>query len=253
MAEGEYLGEMMMMMMMWLHSQMLYHYFLTQEIAYQEDIQESSTSSWVVQVDLAENYSCVPGWCAVCTLESKAIVHFYSMLVEEVLHTVELSGVKQLKIWSDGPSSQLKKSLHCLLSASHQCCILLSLFMESFRHLTWEGPGRWSWGRIEACHSWYGSQWLLMLFVQAFQLSGGYIRLIKCDQPLQVAYFQMTVVQEHPVSDRIYTPMEYVPWGMYSIIGRKNHDFFYYRIFYLFDLIHFFYLAYRQLYRCLYL
>ena len=101
-----------------------------QEVAYQQDIEESSAAKCVVQIDFAENYTCVfqdevqsAHWnqkqltvfthnvtsyavIADSTVHDKSTTLAY---LHEVLLAAEIDGSTQsLNIWSHGPSSQFK-------------------------------------------------------------------------------------------------------------------------------------------------
>ena len=126
-------------------------------------LQESSTSSCVVQVEFAENYSCVFQdkvqsarwnqkqlpiftarlWTWSNHLMSFAVVSDSTVhnketalaYLQEVLHAAELSGMKELKIWSDVPSSQLKNHYitYCLplISTAYHCHCSWNCFATS--------------------------------------------------------------------------------------------------------------------------
>ena len=116
------------------------------EVAYQQDIKESSAAKCVVQIDFAENYTCVfqdevqsAHWnlkqLTVLThnITSYAViadstVHALAYL-HEVLLAAEIDGITQrLNIWSHGPSSQFKNryNANCLplMNVAYHCHIL---------------------------------------------------------------------------------------------------------------------------------
>ena len=106
----------------------------------------------------------------------------------EVLQDSELEGIKELKIWSDGPPSQFKNKYiaYCLLiiSSVYHCHCSWNYFATSHGKGPVDGIG----GALKrAVHDMVNSRRIVVTdvhsFVQAYQISGGSIRLITCDQP----------------------------------------------------------------------
>ena len=187
------------------------------EVAYQQDIEESSAAKCVGQIDFAENYTCVfqdefhtAHWnqkqltvFTACVWKGPKNITSYAVTADstvhdrrtalaylhEVLLAAEIDGSTQsLNIWPDGSSSQFKNRYiaNCLppMNVAYHCQTSWNFFATSHRKGPVDGMG----GAVKrAVRDMVRCRRAIVIdvptFIAAYRASCGAINILTCEAP----------------------------------------------------------------------